>query len=239
MDTIFDAARILHRDDRCVVINKKCGEAMEGAGEGVVDLPLELRATIGKSPASTAEDFYPTAVHRLDVPVTGCALFARTPEALSFLSDLFADEKAHKIYWAILEKNSAAEALAPSGELVHWISVDGKHNKSYAHPDPAPDRKKAILRYRVVGQGDRYVFVEIELITGRHHQIRAQLAALDLHIKGDLKYGSKRSEKDGGFRLHARLLAFPNPDGSSAFINVQAPVPVPDPLWTAFEGAAK
>ncbi len=238
MDTIIGADRILYKDDRCVVINKKCGEAMEGAGEGVVDLPLVLRSTLGKSPASSGEDFYPTAVHRLDVPVTGCALFARTPEALSFLSDLFADEKAHKVYWAILEKNRAAEALAPSGELVHWISVDGKHNKSYAHPDPAPDRKKAVMRYRVVGQGDRYVFMEIELITGRHHQIRAQLAALDVHIKGDLKYGSKRSEKDGGFRLHARLLAFPNADGSSAFINVQAPIPVPDSLWTAFERTA-
>jgi len=139
--------------------------------------------------------------------------------------------------------------LPPESELVHWLAVDSKTNKAFAlAPDaisgasPASkhkDLKKAMLRYKIIGQGDRYLFLEIDLITGRHHQIRAQLAALGLHIKGDLKYGARRSEKSGGIRLHAYSLAFPNPLKSGEVIRVKARPPVIDSLWTAFAEAAE
>ncbi|HRS05222.1 MAG TPA: RNA pseudouridine synthase [Treponema sp.] len=237
---------LLYENPACIVVNKRCGDAMEGATPSVVDLPALLAATWGVGRNRDGKPFPPTAVHRLDVPVTGCALFARTPQALAFLNDAFAQSLARKVYWAIVEKpDSSIPALESQGELVHWISVDSRHNKSYAHTEERSDRKRAVLRYRVIGQGDHYLFLEIGLITGRHHQIRAQLAALGLHIKGDLKYGSRRSEKNGGIRLHARSLAFPDPlsditdPAKRPLIQVVAPLIEPDRLWQDFERAAQ
>jgi len=238
MTTAIDPARILHLDANCAVLDKKAGEAMEGATEGLVDLPRALAARIGSGQTAGGTEFAPTAVHRLDVPVTGCALFARTPAALAFLNSCFAEGKARKLYWAITEMPAEGTTVPDAAELVHYIAVDGRHNKAYAHPEDGPERKKAILRYRTVGKGDRYLFVEIELITGRHHQIRAQLAAIGLRIKGDLKYGARRSENEGGIRLYARALSFPDLDRQGAYIQVTAPLPLRDPLWLAFEQAA-
>ena len=236
---------VLYESSACIVLNKQCGEAMEGASASAVDLGQLLAETYGTSRTRDDKPFPPTAVHRLDVPVTGCALFARTPQALAFLNDCFAQALARKIYWTIVEKPEGLSAsLDPQGELVHWIAVDSRHNKSYAHQEEAPDRKKAVLRYRIVGEGEHYLFIEIELITGRHHQIRAQLAAIGLHIKGDLKYGSHRSEKNGGIRLHARSLAFPDPLSDESdpvkrpYIQVVAPIVAPDRLWLDFEEAS-
>jgi len=235
---------VLYESPACIVLNKGCGEAMEGASESAVDLPALLKETYGTALNRDGKPFPPTAVHRLDVPVTGCALFARNPQALAFLNDCFAQALARKTYWAIVEKpEEGLSNLARQGELVHWIAVDSRHNKSYAHLEERPDRKQAVLRYRIVGEGDHYLFLEIELITGRHHQIRAQLAALGLHIKGDLKYGSRRSEKNGGIRLHARSLAFPDPLSDEddpvkrPYIQVVAPIIEPDRLWQDFERA--
>ena len=230
--------RALFLNDACIVINKLSGESSEAIN------PAK------KSPI----DKFPAPVHRLDTPVTGCLLLARNPEAAAFLGAAFAghDERVVKRYWAITEKPPPDVTLPSSGELVHWLKENRKANKSFAsevcganelsdssEDPPSPKGrqrrlKKAILRYRFTGEGDRYLFIEIDLVTGRHHQIRSQLAAIGLHIKGDLKYGARRSEKAGGIRLHAHSLAFPNPLDTGETITVKALPPVMDSLWAAF-----
>jgi 23S rRNA pseudouridine1911/1915/1917 synthase len=264
--------RIVYQSSFCIVINKLAGEAVEGAGPGMTDLPKELSSLLA------ADTELIEAVHRLDVPVTGCALFALTGDALSFLNSAFAAEDSliQKFYWAIIEKPSFR--LPESGKLIHWIETNSNKilrsrdcgvfrspvelvsgfntllnapegckqaclgikpfatnkNKAFAFNEEAPGRKKASLRYRITGEGTNYLFLEIQLLSGRHHQIRAQLAAEGLRIKGDLKYGAKRSEKDGGIRLHARSLSFPDPLKNDEIITVTADPPVLDNLWSAF-----
>jgi 23S rRNA pseudouridine1911/1915/1917 synthase len=222
--------RVLYQSEVCVVVNKMIGEAVEGANlnaSGMIDLPKELSALLPD--AEIIE-----AVHRIDVPVTGCALFALKKDSLSFLSSAFASDPSpiKKLYWAIIEK--PASRLPASGEMVHWIETNSNKNKSFAFNEEAPGRKKAALRYRITGEGTNYLFVEIELLSGRHHQIRAQFAACGLKIKGDLKYGAKRSEKGGGIRLHARSLSFPDPLNKSEIITVKAEPPVMDNLLSSF-----
>jgi 23S rRNA pseudouridine1911/1915/1917 synthase len=220
--------RILYQSTACVVVNKLAGEAVEGAASGMTDLPKELSAIL---PTNTEVI---EAVHRLDIPVTGCALFALTKPALSFLNSVFAEENStvEKYYWAILEKPS--ECPPESVELIHYIKTNSNKNKSFAYKDNAPGRKKAVLRYKIKGEGTNYLFTEVQLLSGRHHQIRAQFAAEGLHIKGDLKYGAKRSEKNGGIRLHARSLVFPDPLNKNEKITVTADPPVLDNLWNSF-----
>ena len=242
-DTLAEG-RIIFQNEACMVINKLPGET---SAFPQTENPAEGGA-------------FPAAVHRLDTPVSGCLLLARTPEAAAFLCAAFARHNGdvEKHYWAIVEKPASPVRLPAGGELVHWLYEDKKANKSFAVPvftetgtESLPPRHghvkpvKAVLRCRVKGQGQHYLFVEIDLVTGRHHQIRAQLAALGLHIKGDLKYGARRSEKGGGIRLHAYSLAFPNPLNPGEKIKVNAPPPLtqphhPDALWEAFaEAAAK
>jgi 23S rRNA pseudouridine1911/1915/1917 synthase len=234
MDNAIGMSEIIYASDQCVVVNKRCGEAVEGAGKGMIDLPSLLQKQFGAAAGSARDSF--TAVNRLDVPVSGCALFARSNAALAFLNAAFAHRRAQKHYWAIVEPPD--RDLKEQGELVHWLERDRRRNKSAAFAEAAPGRKKAALRYRIAGTGTHYLFLEIELLTGRSHQIRAQLAALGLHIKGDLKYGARRSEKTGGIRLHAYSLRFPAPPGSpesGASILAQAPPPLRDRLWEDFE----
>ena len=238
-------------DAQCVVVNKLCGEAVEGAGAGMGDLPAMIRRCLSESglprPEESGVDIserlsVPIAVHRLDVPVTGCALFALTQSALVFLNGAFAGKKTaadsagtsaavEKRYWAIIEKPRTE--IPPSGEMIHWLLYDPKRNKSTAYNEPGPGRKKAALAYRIVGTGQHYLFLEIQLFTGRHHQIRSQFERMGLHIKGDLKYSARRSDANGGIRLHARSLAFPHPaDGN--IVTVRAEPPLMDNLWQAF-----
>jgi len=266
------SGRILYCDEGCVVVNKKAGEAVEGAGKGMIDLPSLLADSLLADqmsglnvPPVLPEDALalPTAVHRLDVPVSGCAAFARTGTALRFLNNAFHDNMVEKRYWAIVEQpkdRSACQWLEGLSyefvEIIHWIQFDSRKNKSFAHNDQGRGRKKAILRCRLAGRGRDYLFLEIDLVTGRHHQIRAQFEKLGLHIKGDLKYGARRSEREGGIRLHARLLSFPSVADSDSSppgirrITVQADPPMmvspagragagspPDTLWQAFQSA--
>jgi len=200
---------------------------MQGAKDGIINLPKELKSFLKTDLVQ--------AVHRLDVPVTGCALFALTKPALVFLYDAFSrrsENSVEKHYWAIVEK---PEQFPPeSGELVHWIETKAGRNKSYAFNEESPDRKKAALHYKIKGEGKNYLFIETELLSGRHHQIRAQLAAIGLHIKGDVKYGARRGEKDGGIRLHARSLTFPNPLNKNEKITVTADPLLRDNLWEDF-----
>jgi 23S rRNA pseudouridine1911/1915/1917 synthase len=258
------SGRILYCDGDCVVVNKAAGEAVEGAGKGMIDLPRLLADRLladkllaeqmpgPNVPPALPEDALalPTAVHRLDVPVSGCVVFARTGTALRFLNNAFSGNMAEKRYWAIVEqpKNSGAcqwlEGLSSEFvEIIHWIQFDSRKNKSFAHNEQCRGRKKAVLRCRLAGRGRDYLFLEIDLVTGRHHQIRAQFEKQGLHIKGDLKYGARRSERGGGIRLHARLLSFPcvadrngSPPGIRR-ITVQADPSIMDNLWQAFQMA--
>jgi 23S rRNA pseudouridine1911/1915/1917 synthase len=198
----------------------------------MIDLPSVLQQQFGGAFS---------AAHRLDVPVSGCTLFARTPGALSFLSAAFAAGRVQKYYWAIVEMPPPNRSLESAGELIHWLETG--HHKSAAYIEEAPGRKQAVLRYEIIGRGTHYLFMKIALITGRRHQIRAQLANLGLHIKGDLKYGSKRSEKTGGIRLHGYSLRFPAPPGppgntTEDYILAKAPPPLRDRLWEDFEKSA-
>jgi len=235
--------RILYQSNACIVVNKQKGEAAQGvriaaqgvriaaqgAKEGIVNLPKELAKMLGVN-RDTVQ-----AAHRIDVPVTGCCLFALTKPALAFLYDVFAgkyDTPVEKQYWAIAEKPK--NPVLKDGTLTHWIETNQKHNKTFVYNEEGSGRKKAVLHYRITGEGDNYLFLEVKLLSGRHHQIRAQLAAIGLYIKGDVKYGAKRSEKDGGIRLHARSLSFPNPLNPGEKIIVTADPPQMDNLWEAF-----
>jgi 23S rRNA pseudouridine1911/1915/1917 synthase len=230
--------RIVKICDDYLVVNKLPGESTEPLTDTktkepvtIIDLPRILQKELGGN-------FLPTAVHRLDVPVSGCVLFARNHRSLAFFNECFRSaEGARKIYWGITEM-PAAEHLPESGELVHWLEL-GRGNRSIAFDHEGPGRKKSVLRYRVLGRGDRYLFLEIDLITGRHHQIRAQLARAGFPVKGDLKYGAKRSERGGGIRLHGHALSFPAyPRQEGELITVSAPPPAVDNLWGAFMKAA-
>jgi 23S rRNA pseudouridine1911/1915/1917 synthase len=233
MGDAIEESRIIYTSDQCVAVNKRSGEAVEGAGKGMIDLPSLLQKHFRDTPGTFA------AVNRLDVPVSGCALFARDAASLAFLNAAFAKRRTQKHYWAIVEKPERNPK--DEGELVHWLERDRRRNKSAAFDEAAPGRERAVLRYRIAGEGTHYLFLEVELITGRTHQIRAQLAALGLHVKGDLKYGAKRSEKTGGIRLHAYSLSFPAPPGSpeaGGRILVTAAPPLRDRLWEDFEKCA-
>jgi len=238
-------SRIIFKNSGCIVVNKLKGEASEGAKKGIFDLRAYLSDFLG-SEAQLVE-----AVNRLDVPVTGCALFALTKESLAYLNKAFAENNPsiEKYYWAIIEK--PLFCLPESGERTHWIETNLRINKSFAYEKQRKGLKKAVLRYKIINKGDNYLFLEISLLSGRHHQIRAQLASMGLHIKGDLKYGARRSEKEGGIRLHARSLSFPNPlkkngfnvevvqklefpDNSNEKITVTADPPDIDNLWKFF-----
>jgi 23S rRNA pseudouridine1911/1915/1917 synthase len=224
--------RILYRSCECIVVNKLKGEAVEGVSGDIVSLQEELRLFLGKD-AELIE-----AVHRLDVPVTGCVLFALTKNASVFLNSAFAEKGLfpEKHYLAIVEKPKfkPPEEKQIYRELSSFIETNTRLNKSFAYNEDHPGRKKASLRYRVTGEGKNYLFLEIELFSGRHHQIRAQLASIGLYIKGDLKYGAKRSEKGGGIRLHARSLSFPDPVRKNEIIRVTADPPQMDNLWNDF-----
>jgi 23S rRNA pseudouridine1911/1915/1917 synthase len=238
--------RIVQLCDDYLVLNKLPGESVEALASpqgSIVDLPGALRRELGDAVP-------PVAPHRLDVPVSGCVLFARNPRALAFLGACFRNPgQVEKLYWGITEprRGTGRAGVFPPGpvpaeqpgyaELVHWLAA-GRGNRSIAYNEDGPGRKKSVLRYRVLGRGDRYLFLEILLITGRRHQIRAQLSQTGLPVKGDLKYGARRSEKAGGIRLHCRSLAFPSPAGDGRIIRAEAPPPVIDNLWRAFLEAA-
>jgi 23S rRNA pseudouridine1911/1915/1917 synthase len=199
------------------------------------------------------------AAHRMDVPVSGCLLLAPSSDAgkgsgeksLAFLSAAFARPpgegagSVEKRYWAVVE--NPRSGTPPCGillvqpgdwtELAHWIATDTKRNKSIAYAEKKPGAKKALLRCRLAGWGDNYLFFEIDLLTGRHHQIRAQLAKEGLCVKGDLKYGARRSEKGGGIRLHAAALAFPDPENPGKRVRAFALPPLRDALWEAFRAS--
>lgn len=217
---------IIYEDNHLISVNKNCHEIVQGDKTGDIPLSEELK-TFLKEKYAKPGNVYVGVTHRLDRPVTGVVLFAKTSKALTRMNDLFRDGKVQKTYWAIV-KNRPPQ---PEATLTHWLIRNEKQNKSYAYDTEKPHAKKAVLHYQLIAQSDNYYLLEIDLQTGRHHQIRCQLAQIGCPIKGDLKYGAKRSNPDGGISLHAHRLAFTHPVSQQP-VAIIAQTPE-EPIWKA------
>jgi 23S rRNA pseudouridine1911/1915/1917 synthase len=227
---MFSPDDILYEDNHLLIVNKHCGDLVQPDPSGESALEDQIKAFIKARDAKPGEVFL-GVVHRIDRPVSGAVLFAKTSKALVRLNEMIREGRIRKVYWALTENRPEAE----SGELRHYILRDGRTNRSKAFDAPRPEAKEARLKYRMVGAGTRYTLVEVELLTGRHHQIRAQLSRIGCPIRGDLKYGARRSLPGGGISLHSRRVAFEHPVRCEP-VEVTAPVPAGDNLWACFEG---
>ncbi|WP_373074085.1 RluA family pseudouridine synthase [Zeaxanthinibacter enoshimensis] len=217
---------VLFEDNHLIAVNKQPGDIVQGDKTG--DLPLsEVVKLYLKDKYNKPGNVYLGVTHRLDRPTSGVVVFAKTSKALPRMNKLFAEKETDKTYWALV-KNTPPESGAT---LTHWLVRNHKQNKSYAHKEKRPNSKKAILHYTLLKKLDNYYLLEISLETGRHHQIRAQLAAVGCPIKGDLKYGFDRSNPDASISLHARKLSFTHPVRNEE-VTITAPPPR-DPLWDA------
>jgi len=219
---------VLYEDNHIIIVSKRAGEIVQGDKTGDTPLLDTVKQYVAERYNKPGNVFL-GLVHRLDRPVSGIVLFARTSKALSRLSELFRTRALRKVYWAIVTN----EPAQPEGTLTHWLTRNEKTNTARAYDREVPGSKKAVLDYKVIARSDRYWLLQIELHTGRHHQIRCQLSKMGCPIKGDLKYGAPRSNPDGSISLHARLLEFEHPV-SHIPISVTAPVPE-DRLWQAME----
>ncbi len=220
---------VLYEDNHIIIVNKAAGEIVQGDKTGDRTLADDVKAYIKEKYAKPGEVFLGVA-HRLDRPVSGIVVFARTSKALARLNDMFrTGGKIRKTYHA-LSANTPREA---EGTLTHWLTRNERQNKAYAHAAEVKGSKQAVLDYKVIGRSDRYCLIEVNLHTGRHHQIRCQLAAMGCPIKGDLKYGAPRSNPDGSICLHARHIEFEHPV-SHKQISVTAPYPEGIKLWSVF-----
>lgn len=219
---------VVYEDNHIIVVNKTASEIVQGDKTG--DTPLsEIVKQYLKEKYQKPGNVFLGVTHRLDRPVSGLVIFAKTSKSLTRLNEMFRTSDVKKTYWAVV-KNEPKEM---EGELVHFLVRNEKQNKSYAYDKEVPNSKKAILHYRLIGHSDNYYLLEVDLKTGRHHQIRCQLAKMGSPIKGDLKYGFPRSNPDGSICLHARRLKFMHPV-SKELIELEAPVPN-DNLWKGFE----
>ena len=218
--------QILHEDNHIIVINKRVGDIVQGDKTG--DKPLsDVVKEYLKDKYNKPGEVFLGVVHRLDRPTTGIVVFARTSKALTRMNELFSNRETQKTYWAIV-KNKPQN---PQDKLVHFLKRNEKNNTSKAHLKEVPESKLASLDYTIIATLQNYYALEINLHTGRHHQIRAQLAAIGSPIKGDLKYGFDRSNPDGGIHLHARKLTFIHPV-SKEILQIIAPTPI-DSVWNA------
>ena len=222
------AERVLYEDNHVLVINKLPSELTQGDKTGDTTLPDLIKSYI-KEKYQKPGNVFLGVVHRLDRPTSGALVFARTSKALERLNAQFRDKETNKVYWAIVGQKPPKD----QGTLSHFLKKNETQNKSYVVADGTPGSKKAILHYKLIAASERYYLLEIELETGRHHQIRCQLAAMGCSIKGDLKYGDKRSNPGGSICLHARTLRFEHPTTKEQ-ISVRAPLPGLG-IWSAFE----
>ncbi len=220
---------VLYEDNHIIIVNKRSGDIVQGDKTGDVPLSEVVKAYIAKK-YNKPGAVYLGVVHRLDRPTSGIVVFSRTSKALPRLNKLFATKEAQKTYWAVVKNTPPL----PTDTLTHWLKRNPKQNKSYAYPKEVSDSKKAMLTYTLLKKLTHYHLLEIALHTGRHHQIRSQLAAIKCYIKGDLKYGAQRSNPNGSIHLHARKLSFIHPVKKEP-LTVIAPPP-PDPIWDACSG---
>lgn len=221
---------VLHEDNHTIVVNKRSSDIVQGDKTGDEPLSEKIKRYL-KVKYNKPGNVFCGVVHRLDRPTSGALVFARTSKALTRLNDQFRNKETKKIYWAIVENMPESK----EGTLIHYLKKNPDQNKSYAHKKEIEGGKRAVLHYKYLNSSDRYHLLQVELETGRHHQIRCQLAAIGCVIKGDLKYGAKRSNKDGSISLHARYLEFTHPTTKEK-IQITAPVPE-EPLWKYFEGS--
>lgn len=219
--------RILYEDNHLIIVNKLPGEIVQGDKTGDITLAEDIKAYL-KEKYNKPGNVYLGIPHRLDRPTSGIVVYCKTDKALSRMNQAFKDGTVDKTYLAITDHGLADK----QGRLVHYIYRDTKKNKSFAYKVEKPGTQQAILEYQEMGQSERYTLLAIHLLTGRHHQIRAQLAASGVHIKGDLKYGSPRSNDDGSICLHSYLISFEHPVTKEK-IKVKAPVPK-STLWDFF-----
>lgn len=216
--------QILYEDNHLLVINKKPGELVQGDETGDIPLVDSLKEFLKKR-ENKPGNVYLGLVHRIDRPTSGILIFAKTSKALSRMNEIFKTRDVQKTYWAIVQGKVEKE----HDRLEHYLKKNQKNNKTTVFSNPAQDAKKAILEYRLLGSLDNYALLEVDLFTGRSHQIRAQLSFIGHPIKGDLKYGAKRSNPDGSISLHARRISFIHPVKNEE-INITAPPPN-DLIW--------
>ncbi len=229
----FSEHDILYEDNHLLVVNKHAGELVQADSAGETGLEDAIKSFIRRRDNKPGDVFLGVA-HRIDRPVSGAVVFAKTSKALVRLNEMLRLGQLDKTYWVITEE------LPPEqdGTLVHHIVRDGKTNRSRAYDSPKKESKEARLEYKMIAGSTNYYLFEVKLLTGRHHQIRAQFSKIGAPIKGDLKYGAKRSNPDGGISLHSRMVAFVHPVKKEP-LEVVAPVPKGDNLWKYFEEAVK
>jgi len=220
---------VLYEDNHLLIVNKDCGELVQVDKTGDLSLEDTLKEWL-KQKYNKLGNVFLGVTHRLDRPVTGNVIFAKTSKALIRLNEMFKNGEIHKTYWALVKTPPKQE----EGILEHYIVRNEKQNKSYAYDAEKPNSKKAILHYKLIGKSDTFYLLEIDLKTGRHHQIRCQLAKIGSPIKGDLKYGFPRSNPDGGISLHSRKVEFTHPV-SGLIISVTAPTPTHENIWRLFD----
>lgn len=228
----IDMPEVLFEDNHLIAVNKRSGDIVQGDKTGDVPLPEIIKEWL-KVKYGKPGNVFCGVIHRLDRPVSGVVLFAKTSKGLSRMTEQFREKETNKTYWAIVKNKPAV----PEGKLVHYLLKDEKSNKSKAFDKEIKGSKRAELLYKLIASGENYHLLEVNLLTGRHHQIRAQLAKMGCSIKGDLKYGSERSNRDGSISLHSRQLSFVHPV-SKETITLTAPVPN-DKLWLDLERSAQ
>jgi 23S rRNA pseudouridine1911/1915/1917 synthase len=232
MEINHNDLQVLHEDNHVIVVNKRPSDIVQGDKTGDVTMPDQIKEFL-RVKYNKPGNIFCGVVHRLDRPTSGAVVFAKTSKALTRLNEQFREKDTQKVYWAVVEKAPQSN----TGHLENFLLKNEKQNKAYLHQKEVSGSKKAILDYRVLAQSDKYTLVEVTLHTGRHHQIRAQMAHIGCIIKGDLKYGAKRSNADGSIHLHARYLSFIHPTTKET-IQITAPVP-DDSLWKWFENNQK
>ena len=219
---------VVYEDNHLIIVNKTASEIVQGDKTGDTPLSETVKQYIKEKYAKPGNVFL-GVVHRLDRPVSGLVVFAKTSKALARLNEMFRNSEVKKTYWAIVKQRPPQD----EGELVNYLVRNEKQNKSYAYDKEVKNSKKAVLHYRLIGHSQNYFLLEVDLKTGRHHQIRCQLAKMGCPIKGDLKYGFARSNPDGSICLHAHRVKFVHPV-SKELIDVTAPLP-PGNLWNGFK----
>ncbi|MCR5512379.1 MAG: RluA family pseudouridine synthase [Prevotella sp.] len=225
--------RVVYEDNHIIIVYKESGEIVQGDKTGDTPLSETVKQYIKEKYQKPGAVFL-GVVHRLDRPVSGLVVFARTSKALTRLNRMFAEGEVHKTYWAIVQRNEKDEVRGKRIDewqtQENWLVRNEKQNKSYAYDHEVPRSKKAVLRYHFIGRSDRYSLVEVQLLTGRHHQIRCQLSTIGCPIKGDLKYGAPRSNPDGSISLLSHRVEFIHPVSKEPIV-VESPLP-DDPLWS-------
>ena len=224
--------KVVYEDNHIIIVNKCSGEIVQGDKTGDKPLSDTVKEYI-KQKYNKPGNVFLGVVHRLDRPVSGLVVFAKTSKALSRLNDMFRTGDVHKTYWAVVKRRD----IAMEGTLTDWLTRNERQNKSYAHEREVPGAKKAVLKYKVRSVADNYMLIEVTLLTGRHHQIRCQLSHMGCPIKGDLKYGAPRSNPDGSISLLSRRVEFVHPVSKE---NIVAYADVPDDrLWNDLSANAE